>query len=165
MKKKIVLPAFLAIAILAIGILATGVSAEESYSYPAVVQRLANRFNLNVRDVRRVFDEERDERRAEAFARFADRLDDLISEGKITEEQKDAILDKHEDMHNTMEELDGLSPDERHEEMQKIHEEYRNWLEEQGFEENFLGMFRMRYGRDGSFRNGYGEGLMMGSGR
>lgn len=165
MKKKIVLPAFLALAVLAVGILATGVSAQDTSDYPPLVQRIANRFSINAGDVQEVFDEERDERHAEAFARFADRLDELVSDGKLTEDQKEAMMDKHAEMHDAMEEYRSLSVEERREKMQTLHEEHQNWLEEQGIEENFLGMFRMGYGKEGGFRNGYREGLMIGSSR
>lgn len=94
MKKRIVLPSVLALAILATILTSRGVSAQDLENYPTIVQKIADQFDPDVNDGEEVFDDERDERRAEAFARFADRLDDLVLEGKITRVQRDEILDR-----------------------------------------------------------------------
>jgi len=155
-KKKIILPTVLALSVLVIGILATNVSAQDSSNYPPIVQKIAERFNLNVSDVQEVFDEERDERRADMYAHFAERLNDLIAEGKLTEAQKEAILDKHEEMQDKMEELKDLSHDERKEKMQALHEEFRVWLDVQGIDLTLVGPFGH------GFTRGFHKGFMMG---
>lgn len=157
MKKKIILPTILALSVLVIGVLSTSVSAQDASNYPSIVQKIAERFNLNVSDVEQVFDEERDERRAEMFANFADRLDDLVSEDKLTEAQKEAILDKHEDIQDRMEEYKALPPEERHEKMQALHEEFRSWAEAEGIDLPLVGPFGH------GFMRGYHKGYMMGA--
>lgn len=155
MKKKIILPTVFALSILVIGILSSNnVSAQQTY--PSIVTRIAQKFNLKVSDVEVVFDEERDARRAEMFARFSENLDELVTSGKITSEQKEAILDKHEEMQNKMEDLSGATFEERHEKMREVHEEFRNWLIEQGLEDLEIGPL----GR--GFRKGFGMGYKMG---
>lgn len=156
MKKKIILPTILALSVLVVGILATNVSAQDVSNYPPIVQKIAERFNLNVTEVQQVFDEERDERRADMYAHFAERFNDLVSEGKLTETQKEAILDKHEEMQNSMEELENLTPEERKLRMQTMHEEFKTWVEEQGIDLTLVGPF----GR--GFRHGFKSGYMMG---
>lgn len=157
MKKKIILPTILALSVLVVGLMATNVLAQDTSNYPPLVQKIADRFNLNVSDVEEVFDEERDERRAEMFALFADRLDELVSEGKLTEAQKEVILDKHEEMQDKMEELKDLSPEERHEKMLSLHEEFKTWAEEEGIDLPLIGPFGK------GFMRGFHKGYMMGA--
>jgi len=154
MKKRIFLPTVFALSILVIGILSSNsVSAQQNY--PSVVTKIAQRFNLKVGDVQEVFDEERDARRAEMFARFSERLDELVSLGEITASQKEAILDKHEEMQEKMDELMGLSYDERKEKMRSIREEFTNWLKSEGLENLVIGRLH-------GFGKGFGMGYMMG---
>ncbi|EKE14601.1 MAG: hypothetical protein ACD_12C00399G0002, partial [uncultured bacterium] len=80
----------LALSILVVGILATNSVTAANTNYPPIVTKIAQKFNLNVSDVQTVFDDDRDERRAEMFARFSDKLDELVSSGEITASQKEA---------------------------------------------------------------------------
>jgi len=141
MKKKIILPTILALSVLVVGILATGVSAQDASNYPPIVQKISDKFNLNVSDVQQVFDEEADEKRAERFAFFADRLDDLVSQGKLTEAQKEAVLDKHEEMQDKIVELKNLPVAERKEKMRQIHEDFKTWAEGQEIDLPLIGPF------------------------
>ena len=143
---KIFLPAILALSILVIGILATNVSAQDISNYPPIVQKIADRFNLNVSEVQQVFDEDRDAHRADMYAHFAERLNDMVSDGKLTETQKEAILDKHEEMQDKMEEFKNLSVDERHEKMQALREEFKTWAESQGIDLSVIGPFGHGFG-------------------
>lgn len=128
------------------GLLAVGsigvlpASAQDTTVYPPIVLRLAERFNLNVEDVEDVFEEERAEHHAEILQSFEDRLTEAVANGKITEDQKQAILDKHEEMQAKMEELrsQDLDREEMHEEMKAYHDELRAWAEEQGIEMPFM---------------------------
>lgn len=130
------------------GLLAVGslgvfpVGAQESISYPPIVQKLADRFGLNPDEVEEVFEEERANHHAQVLQNFEDRLDEAVSEGKITFEQKEAILDKHEEMQAKMSELlnKGLSPYQMHEEMRAHHEELRAWAEEHDIDIPFMAL-------------------------
>lgn len=155
MKKKIMLPTILALSVLVVGVLATGVDAQNASNYPPIVQKIADKFNLNVSEVEQVFDQERDEHRAEKFALFADRLDDLVSEGKLTDIQKEAILDKHEEMQDSIEELRGLSGSEKKEEMRKLHDNFRTWLEGESIDLTLFGGFGKGFDRGFGLENGH----------
>jgi hypothetical protein len=157
MKKKVILPTILALSVLVVGILANSVSAQDTSNYPPIVQKISDKFNLNVSDVQQVFDEEADEKRAERFAFFADRLDELVSEGKLREAQKESILDKHEEMQDKMEGLKDLAPEERKDKMRELHEEFKNWAEEQGIDLPLIGPFGKGY------MSGFHKGYMMGA--
>ena len=108
------------LAVGAIGILPA--SAQEAPDYPPIIQKLADRFGLNVEEVQDVFEEERAEHHAQMLDSFEDRLSQAVTDGKITEEQKQKILDKHEAM-------------------QAYREELKTWAEEQGIEFPFMAMF------------------------
>lgn len=157
---RIFLPAFLALAILVVGILASNAQAQEVNQYPPVVQKIADKFNLNVTEVQQVFDEERDVRRADRYAHFAERLNDFVAEGQLTEEQKEAILERHESMQDEMESLKNLSPEERRERMQALHEENRKWAEENGINTENFGPFKMKFGMREGMHKGYFEGKL-----
>ena len=140
-RKRIILPTMLALSILVIGVLATNVRADEVNNYPPIVAKIAERFNLNVTDVQSVFDEERDERRAEMYARFSEYLDELVSSGKITVNQKDTILAKHEELQNQIDELRSLPAEQRREKMKSLHDDFKNWLNDQGLQNLNIGSF------------------------
>lgn len=149
------------LAVGAIGILPA--YAEDSTTYAPIVQKLADRFGLNVEDVEEVFDEERAERHAEMLQSFEDRLSEAVTNGKITEEQKQLILDKHEEMQAKMKELKSqdLTREEMQEEMKTYHEELKAWADEQNIDLPLFG-FGKGFGRGLKAGGPDGEGFMMG---
>ena len=155
--KKIVFPTMIVLGVILVGLLSVSVaSARDSGTYPSIVQKIAEKFNLNESDVQAVFDEEREEHYADMYAKWSERLDDLVNDGKITAEQKQAILDKHEEMHNKMLEYQSLDPEERYEKMIGLHEEFKTWAEGQGIDLPLLGPFGH------GFMRGFHKGYMMG---
>jgi hypothetical protein len=137
-KRKLFVPGIAIFIMLGISIASlNAVSAQEVSSYPPIVQKLAERFNLNPSEVEDVFQEMHEERQADMHAQFEERLNDLVSEGKLTEEQKLKVLDKIEEMQTKMESLRDLNPEERRQESREMHEEMRKWFEDSGinFEE------------------------------
>lgn len=118
-----------------------GVSAQETnngdtapHGPAALIDKLVERFGLNRDDVQQVFDEEHAARQADMEAKFEDRLSQAVTDGKLTEEQKAALIQKHEEMQAEMENLKDLSPEERQAQMKQHHEEMKTWLEEQGIQ-------------------------------
>lgn len=83
----------------AVALLAAGknVYAQES-PFTTIVERIAQRFNLNQTDVQSVFDEMHEERHAQMHENLETRLSTAVSEGTITEAQKQAILTKFDEM-------------------------------------------------------------------
>jgi hypothetical protein len=59
-----------------------------------IVQRLAQKFGLQETEVQAVFDEVHQERHQKMKQDMENRLNQAVQEGKITESQKQAILDK-----------------------------------------------------------------------
>ena len=144
MNKKIIIPG-LAIAALGVGLVLTGsASAHGMIGDGDFSSRLAQRFNLSEDEVSGFMGEIHEEHRAEHEGLMEERLDQAITGGKLTEEQKSAWLAKHEEIQVRMEELKDASVEERHEAMRGLHEEMQAWAEEQGIE---MPMFRMKMGR------------------
>lgn len=126
LKKRIILPAILLTGALAVGTLGfSTATASDEKSYPPIIQKLAERFNLNQDEVMNVFEEVRGEHHAFMATNFEEHLDEMVSEGKITEEQKQKILENHEELQAKMDEWKDLSPEERHEKMKAWQEEHQ----------------------------------------
>lgn len=150
LKNRFLLPTVLVVSLLMVGVLTASLVSAQDSAYPTIIERLSSRFNLNKDEVQQVFEEVRDEHKADMYARWADRLGDFVAEGKITEDQKQAILDKHEEVEAKMEEIrsQNLTEDERREKVRALHDELRSWSDEQGLNFPFM-MFR------------FGKGMMM----
>ncbi len=137
MNKKIALAAFIGTLAIA-GILGVSKTYAQDEQPDSLIQKLVEKFNLNKDEVQAVFDEERSERQAENQARFEERLSQAVSEGKITEDQKNLILEKHKELQeeraNEIEEWKDLSQEERKEKMEQRREEMKSWMEENGID-------------------------------
>lgn len=129
-----------------LGILGAAVVTAQAVSadgnYPPIIQKLVERFGLNIEEVREVFDEARAERRQNMQVRFEEsfeeRLNKAVEQGKLTQEQKEAILAKQEEMQERYEGLRELSPEERRAKMQETREEMQAWAEENGVDLRFM---------------------------
>lgn len=127
MNKKILIPTF-AIAALAVAS-AVGLNiahAEDTNTYPPLVQKLAERFGLNQSDVQSVFDEERADHHAQMQQNINDRLSQAVADGVLTEDQKNALIQKFEEKQN---------------EREQNHEEMQTWLKDQGIDMSKLGSY------------------------
>ena len=148
-KRKIIVVGTMSAGILtAMGVLGSlgigSVLAQEgSDDYPSIVQKIAERFNLNPSEVNDVFVEEKE-------ARVANRLHHLVENGEITEDKIDMIVAKMEEMHSEMDDL--RDSDFTHEERMEYMEELRNEMEEWA-EENDIPISALR-----------GPGMKMGRG-
>lgn len=140
-KRKIVLPSILAVAVLLTMVSVTKISAQEETTYPVIVQRLAEKFSLDKDEVKQVFDEVRDEHHADMYALWVERLDSLVADGKLSQTQKDALIAKYEEMHDKRMDLVTLDPEARRAEMQKLHDEFKSWAEDQEIDLSLIGPF------------------------
>jgi len=154
---------YLVVPIVAIGLVAILAfsSADEVSAYgfddhrDNFAQAIAQKFNLNQSEVEDVMDEYHQQniglREQEMLANFDERLDQALAEGKITESQMYAILEKHEEMHDRIVDLrdQDLDRDELHELKADIHDEMEAWADEQGIDYDVF----MRLG-NGMARNG-----------
>lgn len=117
-------------------------SADNSSPHDNIVQKIAEKFGLNQNDVQAVFDQVRQERQAERESKFEVKLSQAVTDGKITEEQKNLILNKHEELQSqreqNKEEWMSLSPEERKTQMEQRRTQLQNWAEQNGIDINYL---------------------------
>ncbi len=122
MAKKLVIPTFLLAALITVVLYGSNqVRAEDSFDYPPIVTRLAERFGVKEEDVKEVFEQIRSEHQAEMQKRFEERLTQAVTDGKITEVQKNALLEKHQEM---VADREARRLQER--------EEFENWAAQEG---------------------------------
>lgn len=156
---KILIPA-LALTIFsvagAVGIEST--LAQDGENHQSIAQKIATRFNLNQDEVEQVFEENRAEHKAQMEQRQGERLDQLVSEGKLTEDQKNALIAKNEEWRNereqNREEFRSMTKKERKESMEAHKAEMEKWFEENGIEREVVGGFG-----DGHRKGGRGIGF------
>ena len=158
MNKKIILSATV-VGVLSLAGLA-GVSlaqAQGPADQSSLIQKIAEHFGLNQDEVQTVFNEYRQEeqtqRQAEMQTKREEVLSQAVTDGKITQEQKSAILAKEAEMQQQVSELKDLSNEERQTQMTALREEMRAWFESQGIDETQLGLGRLGEGPgDGEHR-------------
>ena len=146
--KKVLIYSFVAVA--AVGILIAGavsVQAENDSNYPPIIQKLAERFNLNADEVREVIDENRQERNQWTQAKFEEKLDILIANGQFNEGQKEAVMIKMNEMREKKEEFKNLPPEERCTKMEEMKEEMKIWSEENDIKFGILNGFNKGFGK------------------
>jgi hypothetical protein len=149
MNKKIVLTV-LSVAVLGSAVFGvTRVGAQNTVTDPhdSLIQRLVAKFGLNESEVKQVFDEEREARHTEMKKQFEDTLTQAVTDGKITDEQKQKILVKHEEMKAAreadMESFNAMTDDQRKSAMEAKREELKTWAEENDIPTEY---FMMRKG-------------------
>ncbi len=142
-KKKMLFPV-MALAVLAGGLLTvTGASAQNSSTkHDAIVQKIADKFGLNKDEVQKVFDEEHTARQAEMETKNAQRLDTLVSEGKITEAQKTLIINKQKELREKHQanrgNFEGKTPEEMITQMEAERIALEAWAKENGITTEYL---------------------------
>jgi uncharacterized membrane protein YhiD involved in acid resistance len=108
----------------------------------SLVDKLVAKFNLNKSDVQAVFDADRTEHEAEMQQKMEERLDQAVTDGKITEDQKTKILAKIKEMKADMEAnhdaMKGKTDDERRALMDQKRQEIQTWAEENDIPEEYL---------------------------
>lgn len=134
-KKKIFFPV-LALAIITAAAATSGfVSAQDTTGPNSLVAAIAAKFNLNQTDVQAVFDEERTKHEEEMKTQTEAKLTQAVTDGKITEAQKQAIIAKMTEMHNNRPNKDdfkNLTQEQRKAQMDQKKTEMDSWLSQNG---------------------------------
>lgn len=138
-----------------LGLTAFGISQvlaqSEQNKYPLIIQKIAQRFGLKESDVQAVFDEVRQERQKEIQRRLEEKLNQAVKDGKITESQKQAILDKHKELAEkrlqNKEDWQNMTPEQRRQNMREQKQELESWASQNGIDlKYFFGWFGMKRG-------------------
>lgn len=147
--KKILLP------VLAVGIMGAGLMSvsqvqaqANTNSFSSLVETLANKFNLDKSQVQSVFDEHKVQMQQEHQQKMENRLTQAVKEGKLTDAQKQAVLNKLAEFKKTFnaDAFKNMTPQQKKEAMQKQHNELKEWAQSQGIDPSYLmPMFGMRH--------------------
>jgi hypothetical protein len=154
--KKIVLPVLAAVlATGAVVFAGTTVYAETvPNGYPSLVQKIADRFKLNVSDVQAVFDQNRQDRQQMMQQKFDDRLTKAVTDGKITDAQKQLILAKEKELQqkrkDDFEKFKTMTADQRKQILEQEKTDLDAWAKANGIDTTYL----LGPGR------GFGRGMM-----
>lgn len=165
MNKKIFLLT-LAITIIGTGIISLrNVSAQETTGQDhmaSLVQKIADTFGLDKTQVQALFDQDRQERQTEMETKRAEmeanmetklleQLNQAVTDGKLTEAQKQLVLDKRTELKTSQEAnrdaMKDLSEDERKTKMESEKEALKTWAEINGIDEKYLMLGMGRGGR------------------
>jgi hypothetical protein len=142
--KKILVPVMTLVVGSSIVLGATYVSAQdETKPTDSLVTKIAQKFGLKPEEVQSVFDEHHTEMKAQMKLKFEDRLTQMVSEGKLTEAQKSAIIAKLDELkterENYKERFKAMSPEERKAELKNKRTELEAWAKEQGIDLSIFG--------------------------
>lgn len=110
------------------------------------VQMLAEKLGLNEEEVEEALDEIKADKYAQMQQSKEDMLQDAVDDGVITEEQKQALLEKYEDMWV-----------EKKQEWQQHKEEMDAWFEQEGIDHEKLMDYMGGFGRKGFHKWGMGK--------
>ena len=141
MNKKIIIPA-VSIALLGSVVTygLTSVKAETNTptEFPPLVQKLISKFNLNKDEVSKIMEQDRSERQAEMQKRFEEKLTELVKTEKLTENQKTALISKHNEMKANKQNIREMTREERQNKMQEEKSKYEEWSKSQGIDLSLL---------------------------
>ena len=111
-----------------------------STSSADLVDKIAQKFNLNKDDVQKVFDEDRAAHLAERQQQMEERLTQAVKDGKLTQAQADAIKAKLQEMKSFMDSLKDKTTQERHEAMKTKMDELKAWATQNNIPNGYLPM-------------------------
>lgn len=157
MNKKVLITGLTSAVIIGSLWTATRVAAQESIdsSRPmdTLALKIANKFGLNQSEVEAVLGEARQEHQQLRQAQMSQRLEQLVTEGKITQAQKELIEAKHQEMQaarlNQQEAWKSMTRQERQAQMEQKRSELKAWAEENGIDTSYLMMGGRQTGRGG----------------
>ncbi len=151
MKKgnKILIPTIALSIFTVAGAVGIGSAFADDSQHSSIAQKIADRFSLNVDDVNKVFEEQQAERQAEMKQKQEDQLNSLVSEGKITEEQKQLLINKFEEKRaenesnkgnksQNKEEFKNMTQEERKAERAQRQAEMDAWFEANGIDKELF---------------------------
>jgi hypothetical protein len=126
-------------------------SASGQNGIPSLVQEIANKFHLNTSDVQSVFDQHRQVAQSKMEANYETYLDNLVKDGKITDAQKQLILNKHNDLIGKKTNFKNMTPAERRAQMQASRQDLQNWAKQNNINLQYLRPFGPGMRRFGGF--------------
>ena len=148
MKLKKSVPTFVLGALILGSVVGVSVAnAQENGIRSKLAQKIAERFNLDQNEVGQFLQNERQARQGEYKSQLEERLSGAVTNGSLTEEQKQALLAKLEELKVNKGELKDLSSEERRDAIEIQRQELQNWADENGIDLNELSLKEKGFGR------------------
>jgi len=123
----------------------------------SLVQRIAEKFNLQQSDVQTVFDTYKTDRQAEFQQKITDRLNQAVTDGKITATQRDLLGAKQKEVEQKMTEIKAMTDETaRRTAMDLLHTNLKAWATTNGIDMQWLGPVGGMHGKGGSGHRGSG---------
>jgi len=115
-----------------------------------LVSAIATKFNLKPADVQAVVDQYQQDEQATRAQKETDRLNQAVTDGKLTAAQRDLIVAKQKEMQASMDQIRGLSNDaDRKAAMDKLQTDLKTWSQQNNIDMNWLRPHRGGGGRPG----------------
>ncbi len=120
-----------------------GATTTTSTSGPdSLIEKIATKFNLNKDEVKAVFDEEHTARQAEMKTKNEEHLQQLVTDGKITVDQKAKIIAKQAELQTKREAnrdaMKDKTDEERKAAMEAERTELEQWAKDNGIDMQYL---------------------------
>ena len=131
MKRKVLLSILAAGTVIAAATLSVNSVKADDGNYRPLVQQIAEKFNLDESEVEAVFEAVHEERMQEMQEKHRERLQEAVNDGVITEDQMNALIAKHEEMHANR-------VQNRQENREEHSEEMDAWFSENGIDHDAL---------------------------
>lgn len=126
-----------------------------------LVDAVATKFNLNKSDVQAVFDEQRSQMEADHEADIKEQVAQLVSDGKLTQEQADKINAKRAELkaeRDANRDADhNLTADQRKAKMDERKASIDAWFKEAGIDTQYHYLLMGGHGRGGHGGPGFGD--------
>lgn len=154
MNKQHIIVSALVLSLIGIGAVShNAINAQETTGTPSIIDQLVAKFNLNRAEVETVFQEHRDQIHEQREAELTARLDQLVTDGTLTQEQRDYLVAHHEQMEANRPNWEaGTKPTQeerqaQREQMQAQHNELQTWATQQGLDLSEIMPFAGKGGR------------------
>lgn len=112
-----------------------------------LVTAIATKFHLNKEDVQAVFDEQRNQIHADLEAKMATRLDQAVTDGKLTQAQADAVIAKQAELDTFLQSQKDVAPADRQAALKTEMEALKTWAKDNSIPPGFA--FRHELGHRG----------------
>jgi hypothetical protein len=154
MNKKVLLPTVALTVLAATGYGVSFANAQEIDDQPVtLIQRIANRFNLNQDEVEQTFQEHKQYMGERLRQGYIQKLDQAVIDGLLTQDQKNALLAKKEEMRESYN-YEDLTKEEILAQKKEHHEKFETWAEDEGIDLDALG-FDKGMGKHGMKKHAY----------
>ena len=138
LSKRMMLP-MAAIAMLgAAAVGTTAVSAATNGQPGTLAQKLASTFNLDPAKVQSVIDQNHNDMEQKHQAAYEERLNQAVTDGKLTAAQKQAILDENAKLKAELDAAKDKTPAERRSAMKSVRQGAKDWAKAQNIDEKWL---------------------------